>query len=155
NAGDIYSLQWPALEPTTELLAILQLNKASNWDEFEKGLENFLVPAQNFVFMDDEGTIAYKANGNIPIYENETDSLLPLSGVDNDYELTAYIPFDELPKVVNPDNAYIPTANNHITPEDYHYHISNMLAQPYRYDRISEVLEASDNLTLEDVTELQ
>src|SRR5699024_5685475 len=34
NAGDIYSLQWTALEPTTELLAILQLNKASNWDEF-------------------------------------------------------------------------------------------------------------------------
>src|SRR5699024_12658745 len=82
NAVDIYSLQWTALEPTTELLAILQLNKASNWDEFEKWLENFLVPAQNFVFMDDEGTIAYKANGNIPIYENETDSLLPLPGWD-------------------------------------------------------------------------
>src|SRR5699024_10787905 len=61
NAGDICSLQWTALEPSTELLAILQLNKASNWDEFEKGLENYLVPAQNFVFMDDEGTIAYKA----------------------------------------------------------------------------------------------
>lgn len=155
NAGDIYSLQWTALEPTTELLAILQLNKASNWDEFEKGLENFLVPAQNFVFMDDEGTIAYKANGNIPIYENETDSLLPLPGWDKDYELTEYIPFDELPKVVNPDKGYIATANNKITPEDYPYHISNVWAQPYRYDRISEVLEANDNLTLEDMTELQ
>src|SRR5699024_11959948 len=57
NAGDIYSLQWTALEPTTELLAILQLTKASNWDEFEKGLENFLVPAQHCVCMDDAATI--------------------------------------------------------------------------------------------------
>src|SRR5690625_806611 len=155
NAGDIYSLQWTALEPTTELLAILQLNKASNWSEFEKGLENFLVPAQNFVFMDNEGTIAYKANGNIPIYENETDSLLPLPGWDKDYELTEYIPFDELPKVVNPDKGYIATANNKITPEDYPYHISNVWAQPYRYDRISEVLDTNDKLTVEDMENLQ
>src|SRR5699024_5824903 len=148
NAADIYSLQWTALEPTTELLAILQLNKANNWDELEKGLENYLVPAQNYVLMDDEGTITYTATGNIPSYENEKDSLLPLHGWDKDDELTEYIPFDELPKVVNPDKGYIATANNKITPEDYPYHISNVWAQPYRYDRISEVLEANDNLTL-------
>src|SRR5699024_81062 len=104
--------------------------------------------------MDDEGTIAYKANGNIPIYENETDSLLPLAGWDKDYELTEYIPFDELPKFVNPDKGYIATANKKITSEDYPNHISNVLPQPYRYDRISEVLEANDNLTLDDMTEL-
>src|SRR5699024_5473885 len=149
------SLQWRALEPTTELLAIVQLNKTSNWDEFEKGLENFIVPAQNFDFMDDEGTITYKENGNIPIYDNETDSLHHLPGWDKDNELTEYIPYDELQKVVNPDKGYIATANNKITPEDYPYHISNVWAQPYRYDRISEVLEANDNLTLDDMTELQ
>src|SRR5699024_11557780 len=109
--------QWTALEPTTELLAILQLNKASNWDEFEKGLENFLVPAQNFVFMDDEGTLAYKANGNIPIYENETDSLIPLLGRDKDYELIEYISFVELTKIVNPDNCNIATKYNKLTYE--------------------------------------
>src|SRR5699024_11355757 len=110
---------------------ILQLNKASNWDEFEKGLENFLVPAQNFVFMDDEGTIAYKANGNIPIYENETDSLLPLPGWDKDYELTEYIPFDELPKVVNQDKGYIATVNNKKNPKDYPIFIINVCVNIY------------------------
>src|SRR5699024_338102 len=32
NDDDIFSLQWTALEATTELLAILELNKASNWE---------------------------------------------------------------------------------------------------------------------------
>src|SRR5699024_12385840 len=99
--------------------------------------------------------IAYKADRIIHIYDNDTDSLLPLHGWDKDYELTEYIPFDELPTVVNPDKGYIATANNKRTPEDYPYHISNVWAQPYIYDRISEVLEANDNLTLDDMTELQ
>src|SRR5699024_3914846 len=53
------------------------------------------------------------------------------------------------------DKGYIATANNKITPEDYPYHISNVWAQPYRYDRISEVLETNDNLTQEGMRELQ
>jgi len=60
------SLRWTALDASTELEAILEINRASNWEEFEKGLEKFLVPAQNFVFASKDGTIAYKANGKIP-----------------------------------------------------------------------------------------
>src|SRR5699024_8020058 len=95
------------------------------------------------------------ANGNIPIYENATDALLPLPGWDKKYELKEYIPFDELPKVINPDKGYIATANNKIVPDDYPYHISNVWAQPYRYDRIAEVLEENDELTLDDMKDLQ
>lgn len=77
---NVLSLKWTALEATTELEAILQINKAKNWESFEKGLEKFLAPAQNFVFASKSGTIAYKANGNIPVYENGKDALLPLPG---------------------------------------------------------------------------
>lgn len=155
HGENIFSLQWTALEATTELLAILEINKASTWDEFEKGLEYFLAPAQNFVYMDDTGTIAYKANGNIPIYEDGSDALLPLPGWEKKHSLREYIPFDELPKVINPDKGYLATANNKIAPDDYPYHISNVWAQPYRFDRISEVLEASDELTIDDMKDLQ
>ena len=155
NNKEVFSLQWTALEATTELLAILEINKASNWDEFEKGLEYFLAPAQNFVFMDTSGTIAYKVNGNIPIYENGTDALLPLSGWDKKYQLKEYIPFDKLPKVINPEKGYIATANNKVTPDNYPYHISNVWAQPFRYERIQEVLESSDSLTAQDMKDLQ
>lgn len=151
----VLSLRWTALDATTELKAILQLNKATNWDEFEKGLEDFLAPTQNFVFASTDGTIAYKANGRIPIYDHSDDALLPLPGWDAKYQWTKFIPFDELPKVVNPEKEFIATANNRVVGEEYPYHISNVWAQPYRYERIFEVLEENDELTLEDMKHLQ
>ncbi len=151
----VLSLRWTALDATTELEAILSINKAADWEQFETGLEKFLAPAQNFVFADKYGTIAYKANGNIPIYENGEDALLPLAGWEAENEWKGFIPFDELPRVVNPEKGYIATANNKITGDSYPYHISNVWAQPYRYERISEVLEAGTNLTAEDMMALQ
>jgi len=151
----VMSLRWPALDATTELEAILEINRASNWEEFEKGLEKFLVPAQNFVFASVDGTIAYKANGKIPIYDNSEDALLPLPGWDSTYVLNDYIPFDELPTVVNPEKGFIATANNKVVGDNYPYHISNVWAQPYRYERIAEVLESNDSLSVEDMMDLQ
>ncbi|MBL5794957.1 penicillin acylase family protein [Bacillus sporothermodurans] len=87
----VLSLQWTALQPSNELEAVLQMNKAGNWDEFEKALENFETPTQNFVFASKDGTIAYKANGKIPI-RKKGDGLLPVPGWTDEYEWTGYIP---------------------------------------------------------------
>lgn len=151
----VLSLRWTALEATTEAEAIIAFARAKNWDEFEKGLESFLAPAQNFVFAAKDGTIAYKANGNIPIYEHSDDALLPLPGWSEEHEWTDYIPFDELPRTVNPEKEFIATANNKVVGDDYPYHISNVWAQPYRYERIAEVLEAGDDFTVEHMKDLQ
>lgn len=152
---DVLSLSWTALNPTAELQAILEINRATDWETFEKGLENFHAPAQSFVFASLDGTIAMKANGKIPIYEDSADALLPLPGWEEKYVLDEYIPFDELPKVVNPEKGFIATANNKMVSDNYPYHISNVWAQPYRYERIHEVLEENDALTVEDMQALQ
>lgn len=151
----VLSLRWTALDKTKELHAILQLNRATNWEEFEKGLKDFHVPAQNFVFAASDGTIAYKANGKIPIYANGKDALLPLPGWDEQYQWKDFIPFDELPKLVDPKKGFIATANNKIAGKEYPYHISNVWAQPYRYERIFEVLQPNDQLTIQDMKNLQ
>lgn len=154
DPGAVFSMQWTALEPTLELQAVLGFNKASNWEDFETALEDFQAPAQNFVFAATDGTIAYKANGRIPIRKTG-DGQLPVPGDSADYGWEGYVPFDELPTVVNPENGFIATANNEVVDDSYEYHITDFWAQPYRYKRIAEVLEASDNLTPEDMMELQ
>ncbi|MGP4062371.1 penicillin acylase family protein [Halobacillus sp. H74] len=151
----VLSLRWTALDPTTELEAVLEMNRASNWQEFEQGLEKFLAPAQNFVFASKDGTIAYKANGRIPLYDQPDDALLPLRGWEAEDEWSGYIPFDELPEVVNPEAGFVATANNKITSEDYPYHISHNWAQPYRYQRIEEMLGENDSITPEDFQAMQ
>ncbi|WP_317906877.1 penicillin acylase family protein, partial [Bacillus subtilis] len=67
EAKEVMAMRWTALDPSLELSAIININKAKNWDEFEEALEDFHVPTQNFVFASKDGTIAYKANGKIPI----------------------------------------------------------------------------------------
>lgn len=149
-----FSMQWTALEPTLELQAVLNMNKASNWEEFETALEDFHAPAQNFVFAAKDGTIAYKANGRIPIRKTG-DAQLPVPGDSSEYGWTGYVPYDELPKVVNPDKGFIATANNQVIGDSYPYHITDLWAQAYRYERISEVLSARDDFTKEDMMALQ
>lgn len=154
GAATVLSLKWTALEPSSELEAVLNMNKASNWDDFEKALEKFHTPAQNFVFASSDGTIAYKANGKIPI-RKKGDSLLPVPGWTDEYEWAGYIPFDELPRIVNPEEGFISTANNKVISNDYPYHISNQWAQPYRQMRIQEVLRSQKDWTADEMKALQ
>lgn len=135
-----FAMQWTALQSTQELRAILGFNKATNWEEFETALEDFKAPAQNFVFASQDGTIAYKANGLVPIRKQGTGAL-PVPGNSSEYGWESYIPFDELPTVINPEEGYVATANNEIIGKEYPYHISNLWAQPYRYERIVEMIE--------------
>ena len=150
----VLALRWTALDPSAELEAVLNMNKAKNWEEFEKALLKFETPAQNFVFASTDGTIAYKANGKIPI-RKKGDSMLPVPGWTDEYEWESFIPFDELPKTVNPEEGFISTANNKVISDDYPYHISNNWAQPYRQMRIQEYLKANKKLTADDMKTLQ
>ena len=149
-----FSMQWTALQPTTELRAVLGFNKSKSWDDFEQALEDFKAPAQNFVFASKDGTIAYKANGQIPL-RKQGDGQLPVPGDSSDYGWEGFIPWNELPTVINPEEGFIATANNEVIGEEYPYHITDFWAQPYRFERIKEVLEANDSLTVEDMMNLQ
>lgn len=89
------------------------------------------------------------------MYEDGQDALLPLAGWESDNEWNGFIPFDELPSVVNPEKGYIATANNKIVGEDYPYHLSNVWASPYRYERIEEMLEEKDDFSVDDMAQMQ
>lgn len=154
NPEAVFSMQWTALEPTQELQAILEMNKSSNWEEFEAALEQFHAPAQNFVFAAKDGTIAYKANGRFPL-RKQGDGQLPVPGDSSDYGWEGYVPYDELPRSVNPQEGFLATANNQVIDDDYPYHITDFWAQSYRYERIAEVLDEKDDLTAEDMMALQ
>ncbi len=153
--GTVYAMQWTALQATTELEAVLRMNVATDWASFEKALEQFEVPTQNFVFAGEDGTIAYKANGKIPIRDNGGTGLLPVPGWDGEHEWIGYIPFDGLPRVVNPPEGFIATANHKVVGDAYPYHLSNEWAQAYRQQRIVDVLSSNDKLTAADMQALQ
>ncbi|MGE5703465.1 MAG: penicillin acylase family protein, partial [Clostridia bacterium] len=152
--GQALALKWTALAPTTELQALLQFNRAKNWDEFKQALTYFQAPAQNFVFASIDGTIAYRANGQIPI-RKKGDGAAPVPGWTDEYEWSGYIPWEKLPTAVNPPAGFIATANNKVVSDAYPYHLSHTWAQPYRHERILEVLNSKPKWKAEELKQLQ
>jgi penicillin amidase len=121
------SLRWTALEPSTIFQAIWGFDKAANWDEFRQAARKFNVPAQN------------QMPGNIPIRKNG-DGRYPVPGWTDEYEWTGYIPFDELPNVLNPAKGYIVTANNAVVGVGYPYLITTDWDYGFRAARIVDMI---------------
>lgn len=148
------ALRWTALQPTAEPAAILAVNRARNWDEFREALRHFHAPAQNFVFAAADGTIAYRGQGLIPI-RRKGNGMLPVPGWTDEYEWVGFIPFDELPEVVNPPEGYVATANHRVAGDDYPYFLAVEWASPYRAMRIDRVLAGARDWTVEEMKALQ
>lgn len=148
------ALQWTALQGGKLSQAILSIDQARDWPSFRTALQDFVVPAQNFVYADVEGNIGYQMPGLVPI-RKQGDGTVPVPGWTGDYEWTAFIPFNELPSVYNPEVGYIATANNQVVPDDYPYLISTDWAAPYRAQRIVELLESKAQLSPEDLRTIQ
>src|SRR5690606_12211603 len=121
-------------------------------------LRYFDVPAQNFVYADVEGNIAYQMPGRIPI-RGEGMGLVPVPGWTGEYEWEEFIPFEELPALYNPEPGYIVTANNSVVDENYPYFINYHWADGDRAQRIQEMLqqeiEAGGELTVDDMIRIQ
>jgi penicillin amidase len=70
-------------------------------------------------------------------------SLIPVDALDLSQAWSGYIPYDQLPSVLDPTSGVIATANARITPADYPYYIATNWADPYRVERIQHLLQAS------------
>ncbi|MBI4419164.1 MAG: penicillin acylase family protein, partial [Ignavibacteriales bacterium] len=150
----LLSMRWVAGEPTLEVRAMLNLNRAQNWKDFRKALKEFAAPAQNFLYADAQGNIGYVTGGRIPKRPmRQLNS--PYPGWTDQYDWTGYVPFEENPSAYNPPEGYIATANNKIVDDQYPYYVSNNWEPPWRITRIVELLSREGSRTLEDHQRIQ
>jgi penicillin amidase len=148
------SLRWTALEPSITWRAILELDSATNFQQFRNALRDFAVPSQNMVYADVQGNIGYQVPGNIPIRAHG-NGLMPVPGWTEDYEWTGYIPFEQLPYSYNPPQGFIVTANNQVVGSDYPYLITLEWNMGYRAARITQLIQAKPKLSLQDMEAIQ
>ena len=151
------ALQWTALEPGRTADAIFDLNQASDWDEFRAAVSSFEVPAQNLVYADREGHIGYQAPGRIPIRGPGNDGLLPSAGwlPENDWTGDV-VPFEALPRVLDPDEGFVVTANQAVIGPDYPYFLTDDWDKGYRSQRIRDLLgRARRSWSVEEMADLQ
>jgi penicillin amidase len=149
------ALRWTALEGSPSAQGVLLVNLASGWDDFRRAVSFWDAPSQNLVYADVEGHIGYQMTGQIPIRAPGHQGLVPVPGWTGEYEWQGYIPFDELPSVLDPAAGYIATANNKVISDSYPYHLAYEWAAPYRAQRIVDLLAADDSITVEDMQGIQ
>ena len=150
----LMSMRWVGHEISNEAQAFYLINRAHNWKEFLDGLRFFAVPAQNFVYADVDGNIGYHTGGRVPIRKTKT-ATLPFPGWTDEYDWKGFVPFEEMPQVLNPPEGFIATANNRIVSESYPYYLSNLWQPEWRIERITEVLRGKPVLSVEDMQRLQ
>jgi penicillin amidase len=149
-----YAMRWVGTEPgTAGYLAGLAVARARNWKEFLGALERYRLPSENLVYADVDGNIGWQAAGLSPIRPNWS-GLLPVPG-DGDYEWSGFRKLADLPRLFNPPSHWIATANHNILPPGYKLPLGYEWAQPFRYDRIREVLQGARKLTVADCERLQ
>jgi len=135
------ALRWVALDVADRSVeAMLRMNYAENWQQFNAALEMYATPALNFLYADRAGNIGYIGAGHIPVRSRGTGSA-PVPGWDPAYRWDSYIPYGELPRIFNPPNGYIVSANNDPTPPGYGHFISQDWAPPSRAQRIEALLK--------------
>ncbi|MGL4610237.1 MAG: penicillin acylase family protein [Trueperaceae bacterium] len=151
----VLSFAWTALrEDDVTLQGAIGLNHAKNWEEFTEALRDFHVPQQNIVYADVEGNIGVYSPAKIPI-RKAGDGMMPVPGWTGEYDWTGFVPFEDLPHAYNPISGEVVTANHKITPDGYPYFLGNDWAEPYRIERILDLLGKTEKHSLETFARIQ
>ncbi len=135
-----YALRWVVTEPGGLSLSNPQIGRAKNWTEFLGVMRGISGPAQNTVYADVEGNIGYIVGARVPL-RKKGDGSMPVPGNTDESEWTGTVPFDELPKVLNPPGGIIGTANARVLGPRYAQPWNADWASPYRTERIYQVLK--------------
>jgi penicillin amidase len=96
--------------------------------------------AWNWVLADRGGNIGYQMSGRMPRRRDGWNGLLPQPGWDPANDWQGFVPPSELPRMLNPDNGFIATANHDLN------HLGqvrpiNLSMAAYRAERIERLLD--------------
>ncbi len=112
------SFRWTGHEITDDERFLLDLDRATDVDSFKNAIRSFAVGAQNWIWADVDGNIAYFPYVLVPQRPAGTVPYLPLPGTGEAEWLTdaqgntLWLPEDKFPQATNPPRGFLATSNN-------------------------------------------
>jgi len=134
NKKGYFSFHSNAFENISSIDEWYQMNKSSNWSEFESALKMMAIPRFNIMYADRQDSIFYMSLGKVQNREiggglrkndimiGDTNAVLP----------KGFLSYEALPKLLNPSHGYLFNTNNspyncahpddNLDPQDFEKH---------------------------------
>ncbi len=154
DASEPLALAFSALRQPALSQAQVRLLEPTSGRELVELLADQCTPVSNLIWADRGGSIGYKTVGRIPIRRGGVPDL-PRPGWSGEYEWEGWVPYEELPELVDPECGYLVTANNRIVDDEFPHHISSHYLDGYRAARIEKLLSERDDHDIESFEGLQ
>lgn len=111
-------------------------------------------PVNNLVAADTAGNIGYLLRGLLPIRSSPAHRQFPVPGWTNESVWVGTVPFEQMPRALNPAEGVIVTANQRIIPGNDPY-IGDAFAEPFRARRILSRLSGCEKLSPAEIVLVQ
>ena len=135
-----YSLAWAGYDKEDVLESYLALLRSKTMTDIFKFCKNFVVPSQSAVFATTEGDIAFLVTGRAPLRKHQRQGAIVKDGTLSENDWQGFIPFEEMPHVINPTKGYIIASNNKVATDNIKNRVSlNQWTTP-RGQRINELI---------------
>ena len=154
----VLALRWAVLAPgDTTLAALRALNRAGSSAEAQRALHGWSLTQQWFVFADVDGKIGMQAAGRFPrrAAANDLQGVAPAPGWDARYDWEGLAPGDALPRVIDPPEGWLVSANHDTVPAGDAPRLGHDYALPFRAQRIAQLLAARPRHDLRSMQAIQ
>lgn len=152
--GKPVAIKWTALEPHGVDLGLLDMDDAQSVRQAMAILNRIAAPPQNVVIADRAGHIGWTYMGRFP-QRVGFDGLASRSWANGDLAWQQFLAPDALPRLFDPPEGFIVTANNRTLGRNYPHAIAHNWALGYRAFRIAELLRGQNRLTEGDMLAVQ
>ena len=155
RSGHGIALKYTAIAaPTRAFEGLGATVRATTVEELFEAQRTWVDPVNNLVAADSSGSIGFIVRGELPLRTSTAARLVPVPGWTGEHEWTGSVPFEQLPRRINPPEGFFATANQRVIDGDEPY-ISEFFAPPGRADRLVELLGNGDTLSPETIASFQ
>ncbi|WP_185154413.1 penicillin acylase family protein [Fulvivirga sp. M361] len=153
---DYLALKWIGHTPSRVQDALIDLNRASNYNEYTEALRKWDAPSQHVAFASDQADVAIRVQGLLPNRFKGHGRFI-MDGSDPAFDWGEFIPFEHYAFEHNPPRGFISSANQHSVDQKYPYEMNLHNSEFYRNRRINNQLNAFDSssITPQDMMKLQ
>ncbi len=148
------AVHWTALDPAAVDLTLLELDRVQTVPEALELFNRAGMPVQNAMAADADGHIGWTLSGRLP-RRNGFDGGISLSWADGRRGWQGYYRPSELPRIIDPPQGFLATANHHTVGCDQSLQIGYNFASSYRIQRIHQELRRNPSLNPEQSFALQ